>query len=177
MRKDRRKLSGKHVAISVFILFQSTIILASLFPVTPWLNWISDATNRYRTFFGFDQTFAVFSSPRIINKYLCGLIVYKSGLVELYDYPRVERFEFLDKLRFERYRKFFSDNLDSSVQQPAKIELAKFIARTHNTTGDPPSFVSLWIVVIPIPPPEGAATGHRTFTRFLDYTVKESDLR
>ncbi|HEY9680920.1 MAG TPA: hypothetical protein V6C86_04995 [Oculatellaceae cyanobacterium] len=177
MRKKSKDWNGKHLAISVFILAQSAMVLSFTFPVTSWLRNVNDAVSRYLMFFGFDQTYAVFVKPRKINKHLSGFIVYKSGLTELYDYPRVEQYGFLEKIRFERYRKFFSDNLDTRYLEDGKADLARYIARTHNVGEDPPCAISLWLVTIPIPPPDGSECKPRTIAPFIDYTVQETDLQ
>jgi hypothetical protein len=177
MRNAKRDLTSKHIAISVFIVAQSAVILSSMFPLGTWSNAVHEAFTLYLAFFGFDQTYAVFTSPRKINKHLAGFIVYKSGLAELYDYPRTERFGLLDKLRFERFRKYFSDNLDSWNLADGRTDLARYIARTHNHPGDPPQAISLWTVTIPIPPPDGSGSSPRSIARFIDYTVQESDLK
>ena len=169
--------SARRALISIFISFHCLIIGCQFFPNAASAQAVNDFSNRYVRFFGFEQSYAVFVNPRKTNKHLIGVITYKSGVTELFNYPRVEQYNLIEKIRYERFRKFFSDSLDSDELKNCREDYARYVARTHNRAGDAPYAVALKLITETIVPPN--ASGHASqveCTPFVTYIVQPADL-
>jgi hypothetical protein len=157
------------------------MVVCQVFPFLPCQVELNAKTSRYMRFLGFEQSYAVFAKPVHVNKHMFGIITYQSGLTELFSYPRIEQFNILDKMRYERFRKFFSDNLERKSLIHCRSDFARYVARLYARPNDAPYSVSLITVSSPIPPPHQQLVDETpaSFSQssvFINYFVQPEDL-
>lgn len=108
----------------------------------------------YILFLGIDQDWRVFApKPRDTNLHLVAVVTRQDGTLELWEYPRMERMNFVDRLYRERFRKYAHDNVAWGGFESFLPDLALYIARLNNNPGNPPVRVSLVRYSAPIPVP------------------------
>jgi len=126
------------------------IILSREFPIFKWQGNLNQATNSYVLFLGLDQSYTVFAPPPEFNLHFFAVVTRQSGLMEIWQYPRMDDLSLVDKLFKERYRKFLNDNLAADLLSSHRPALARYIARQKQNPQDPPYIVSIFYVLRPI---------------------------
>lgn len=99
----------------------------------------------YYQYFGLEQDFGVFApKPRDVNPHLTAIVRYRDGTTKVWTYPRMERIDLYNRIRMERYRKFFDDNLAWPRFEKLWPDLARWVARVNfEDPANPPVEVSL----------------------------------
>lgn len=180
MKEDWAQL--RKPVISAFILFHCSLNLAYMFNHHPYIQMYVRSFFSYYSFFGLEQDFGVFApKPRDSNPHLTAIITYADGTTKLWTYPRMERINLLDRIRMERYRKYFDDNVAWQRFEKLWPDLARWIARQNfNDPTNPPTMVTLQrfssAVVIPelgLGKPNPPHSDHQVLAT---YPVKPVDL-
>jgi hypothetical protein len=144
---------GKLIVLSLIFLY-IVILLSREFPFFKWQQEIKEATNNYVLFVGLDQSYTVFAPPPEFNLHFFAIVTRRSGLMEIWQYPRMDNLSLWDKLFKERYRKFLNDNLSLGALRSHLPALAQYIARQKQNAHDEPYVVSIFYVLRPIRLPE-----------------------
>src|ERR1700753_1657398 len=104
-------LTRTQLIVLALIFDNALITLSREFPLFAWQGKLNEATNGYVQFFGLDQSYTVFAPPPEYNLHFFAIVTRQSGLMEIWQYPRMDDLTLVDKLVKERYRKFLNDNL------------------------------------------------------------------
>lgn len=168
--------------ISAFIVFHLTLILIVLFPSRATSSLLA-AFKNYIFFFALEQNYSVFApKPRDANVHLVAVIMHKDGTLELWEYPRMERMNQVERLFKERYRKFAHDNVVWDEFTMYLPDFARYIARLNNKTpNNPPVSISLLRYSASIPEPAQGLSGplppQSETQTIITYQVKPADLK
>ena len=103
---------------------------------------------------GLEQNWTLFS-PEVkkSNIYNLLLITKQNGLLKLYEPPRLENMNFIQKLQHEKYRKLFVDNFPNPKYAFIRPSISRFFVRNNYQPDNPPSRLSYFLVGRTIPPP------------------------
>lgn len=167
--------------ISSFVLLHLALITIWLFPLHPALVSLIEPFRAYILFIGIDQDFSVFApKPRSTNLHMCAVIRYRDGTERLWQYPRMERLAFVERMKKERYRKFFNDSLAWSRFKSFLPDVARYVARQNNDRQNPVTSVTLLRYAAEIPGPEEGLgkplPEHSELSILLHYDLKPGDL-
>jgi len=171
----------KHIAISVFLLFHIVAITCWCIPLeSPLIDNLRGLVRPYMLWSGLFQGWDMFApSPRNINSYLEAVVIFKNGRTQTWKFPRMEKLGFAEHGYKERYRKF-AENVQNDANSALWPDVARRIARMHNSPSEPPAIVLLIRYWSEIKPPAGSAPYHPEPWRaniFFEYNVKPQDLR
>lgn len=167
--------------ISVFVLLHLVLITIWLFPLHGALVSLIEPFRGYILFIGIDQDFSVFApKPRSTNLHMCAVVRYRDGTERLWQYPRMERLDLLERIKKERYRKFFNDSLAWRRFKSFLPDVARYIARESNDKNNPVTTVTLLRYAAEIPKPEEGLgkplPAHSELSILLRYDLKAGDL-
>lgn len=136
----------------------------------------------YVLMLGLEQDFGMFApAPRTHNLHIVALITYEDGTTKLWFYPSPDRFNMLDRMGKERYRKFMNDNVASSTYVHYWRDIARFVGRLNNIyPGNKPVMVAFFRYKSEIPPPPQALgktlPADTEMTQMMTYTLTPKDL-
>jgi len=117
------------------------------------------------TLTGLDQNWQMFSpNPDGIDAYMAANIVMADGKTAYYEYPRMEKLDYMTKYREERYRKFIENARATSYDWPL---MCSWIAKRYQSQH--PVTVQLLKFQRPVPPP---GQPFANFSRTIVYTYK-----
>jgi hypothetical protein len=137
-----------------FLAWHFSAVLTWVSPDSEFKQKIITPFISYLNYFGLWQGWAVFEHPRTYNEYMTAQIIYNDGTEKTWEFPRMEKLDWVQKLFKEKYRRWGNDCVadeDTSFLWP---DAARYIARTNNVAGNPPVSVSLIRHWIWIDPPE-----------------------
>ncbi len=93
---------------------------------------------------GIGQSWSVFSPDvREANYHETALISFENGLLKLYEFPRMQKLDYLKRFRDEKYRKMFFDCMPWPDHQQFLPDFARSVANANACIGNPPQTVSL----------------------------------
>ena len=185
-RKNRERSSfaarAARAAISAFLAFNLFAIVSWCVPLeSPLMEACRNAVRPYMLWTGLFQKWDMFApEPSKLNSYIGAQIAFRDGRTVLWSFPRMENLGIVDKYLKERYRRYANDGLRLDNNARLWPDAARYIARLHDSPGNPPVAVNLiryWSVV---PPP--TATGAYQPApwqqhMFFQYQVAPGDLR
>lgn len=153
--------------INIFIIAYFAITVSSLWVATPAQMTLVDRiigslTNMslfVANLAGLGQNWSLFSpNVRNCNVYNLVVVTYQSGMLKLYELPRMEKLNLLGKWQQEKLRKLFNDNFPYPKHVMLRPPASRFLIRANGKPGDPPVRLAYFLISNPIPPPEGTAT-------------------
>ena len=105
--------------------------------ILPYISPIVAAT-------GIGQSWSVFSPDvREANYHETALITYKDGLLKLYEFPRMQKLDYLKRFRDEKFRKLFFDCMPWPEYKQFLPDFAQYVADCNESPSNPPQMISL----------------------------------
>lgn len=170
----------KRPLISIFLAFHLLAITCWCIPINlPGIVVARKLVQPYFLWSGLFQSWDMFApSPKSANTYVEARIVYKDGTREVLTLPRMEFLGLREKFFKERYRKF-ADNLVDERFDLMLPDVARHIARSKSTPGNPVKLVVLVFNFSFIAPgPDGSLVAQPWDQHvLLGYGVRPEDLR
>jgi len=131
------------------------------------------------------QSWSVFSPEvRNSNYHETALIYFQDGSVKLYEFPRMEKLDYLTRFRREKFRKMFCDCMPWSPYTQFQSDFARFVARANTCPSNEPMMVTLvhnWRLMPPADPDHWVNRSdlpeHTNQTPLYIYHVQPEDLR
>lgn len=165
LRLERRWL--RRTIISVYVVCHLAALTIWLLPPASGLrHGLQDFVRPYMTFTGLDQNWQMFSpNPDGIDAFMAANIVMADGKTVYYEYPRMEKLDYITKYREERYRKFIENARGTSSDWPP---MCVWLAKQYKAQR--PVSVQLLKFSRPVPPP-GQPFGDFSKTILYNYNV------
>ncbi|MBX9878120.1 MAG: hypothetical protein K2Y22_06630 [Candidatus Obscuribacterales bacterium] len=158
-------------ALSTFILAHIIGLTAYCLPSSFARDALVSPLLPYIRFCGLDQSWTVFApNPPKCSTYLSADVEFADGTSKEWEFPRVEKRTWWEKIPAERYRKWANDNIGDAEQAVAWPDAIRYIARLHNSQSNPPVFITLIKHEIDTPAP-GNAQKREEHTSVI-YTAK-----
>ncbi len=174
---------GHMVFLSAVLCFYYSIIAICISPdgyfktaIYPYMKPIADC-------FSLRQAWNLFSPEvRTTNGHQTAIITFADGSLKFYEFPRMEKLDFFGKLKREKLRKMFIDNLPTQGFEQFRPSVARALARANNDRQNPPVLVTLQYHWVNTPPPENwlyrdKFPEHVNHGVELIYKVRPEDLR
>jgi len=147
-------------------------IQSKLSPLTCWTGW--------------EQSWSFFSpGVNTENIYTLLTITMQNGLIKLVELPRMDKIKFPEKVKWEKYRKLYNDNMSMSSFAFFRPDVARFMSRANNEPNNPPVRTTFYLATSPMSqPPEfqdpinsqNVPLKHRPLQRYFVYRVHPDDL-
>ena len=125
-----------------------------------WRNGHGDSLLRYFScfhicnLFGWYQFWGVFApDPRHMNFHESAVVTYADGTLRLYEFPRMEMYDYYEKFKHEKLRKIFSDNLPWN-HAPALPPTAVYFANAFSDPNNEPVMFTMIREECQTPPPD-----------------------
>jgi hypothetical protein len=167
--------------ILLFISFHTLALIIWTSPVFPLHDSIFVPLIRpYVCYFGFWNQWLMFSHPKTFTIYLTANVTTADGKVVRWNFPRMEKLNWITRSVQCRYRQWAHDYVNEDDYPSVRIDACKYIARqTANATSSPirVELVRHWIW---IQPPLGFGKPQPTGEfehAFFSYDVQEGDLK
>jgi hypothetical protein len=131
---------------------------------------------------GLEQNWALFSPDlRKFNLHNLSIVTFRDGSFKLYEWPRMERSNLIEKAQNEKFRKMFNDCMPWQTYADFRPSVARYIARANANPGNPPVQVALAYFFGAIPGPEVGVTQENLpeqskFYCYYLYQVEAGDL-
>ena len=139
--------------ISLFILFHLAAVGLWISPAWPLRDALIPVVRPYICSTGLWQDWAMFApNPLTINVTISAEVLFADGSLQTWKCPQMVELGFLRKYRKERYRKW-TDHVRPDANSRLWPDVARWVARTHFKSGNPPRTVSLVRHWAEIPPP------------------------
>ena len=104
--------------------------------------------------FAFEQTWNMFApGVRYTNYHLIAVITFADGSSKLYEFPRMEMMDALEKYRKEKMRKLFIDNIPTTTFDIYLPDICASMARANYDKQNPPTLVTVSLHQSEIPTP------------------------
>ena len=134
----------KRIAINIFLVFHILAITCWCIPFQiPGVRTARRFVRPYLLWSGLFQSWDMFApTPKSANTYVEAQIRYKDGTEKVWTLPRMQSLGLTDKFIKERYRKF-EDNLGDDANDAILTDVARHIARSQSTPGNPVKLVVL----------------------------------
>ncbi len=140
--------------LTVFILAHIIGLTAYCLPPSFARDGLLSPLLPYIRFCGLDQSWTVFApNPPKCSTYLSADVEFADGTSKEWEFPRVEKRTWLDKMPAERYRKWANDNIGDAEQAVAWPDAIRYIAGLQNKRENPPVFITLLKHEIETPAP------------------------
>jgi hypothetical protein len=145
---------------------------------------IVDPVNTFWLFWGLEQNWALFS-PIIkdINYHTVGVITRQDGSNEIWEAPRMDKLDMLQRFRQEKYRKWSIDSLPWPDHKEFWPYIARYIGRQKYRADNPPVKFTLLLFWTKIPPPLTSFTSrsklppHTSCNNVFTYEYSAEDFR
>lgn len=115
--------------ISAFILFHLLAIGLWVCPPFPLYYSILPVFRQYICYFGFWETWGLFSHPQVCNSYLTANVTLANGQLVCWKFPRMEKLDYLTRAQKERYREWAFKLISDGEHQTVRLDACRFIAR------------------------------------------------
>lgn len=135
---------------------------------------------------GLEQNWGLFSpNVRSDNNYGLVVIVLQNGFLKLFEMPRMEKLNVLEKAQREKFRKIFNDNFPYPSFRHMRPAFSRFLAKVAYSKYNPPARMSYFLVSDPIPPPEASTVKipqkesnlHPAIINYFVYGVSPDDFQ
>lgn len=177
------KLRVPKAVISAFILMYVLVLVVWLQPNQRWRNNVLQPVRPIIMFSGLWQNFEVFApDPRKVNIHLDAEVTFADNTRTIWEYPRMDKLDYLERMVKERYRKLGMDYANWDENKKIWPDLARYIARQEAASrGRVPIQVVLRRHFTFIPPPDigliGADHEPERSAEFFKYVVQPGDLK
>jgi hypothetical protein len=169
-----------------------TLLLTYFFSISVWISPEGPLKNALVYYArplisatGIGQSWSVFAPEvRNTNYHETALIYFRDGSVKLYEFPRMEKLDYLKRFRREKFRKMFCDCMPWAPYTQFQPDFASFVARCNTNPTNEPVVVTLvhnWRSM-PAPDPQhwvnrNDLPEHTNQTPLYVYYVQPEDLR
>ncbi len=132
--------------------------------------------------FGLWQAWNVFSPEiRKENYHLFAFVNFKDGSMSIWEFPRQEEKTGIEQLRAHRFRKWAQDRVKNNTFGLVMPGTARYVARIHNNSLNPPVAITIAMLASNIPEPrvgkQDPLPPHVNKTTLFTYKVVEGDLK
>jgi hypothetical protein len=166
--------------ISIFILVHVLTIVLWITPPFPLYWSILPPFRQYICLIGFWNTWTMFCHPKTWNGYVVANVTCTNGTVIQWEFPRMEKLDYITRAQKERYRKWTQEYVNEPDFAFVLPEACAFVARQVQTKTAQPSNIELVRHWTWIQPPAGfgdsVSKGDEQYS-FYQYTVKPEDLQ
>ena len=171
------------VCALLFFYFYSVIVWIS--PEGPFKNALVYPVRPLIAATGIGQSWSVFSPEvRNTNYHETAVIYFQDGSEKLYEFPRMEKLDYLTRFRREKFRKMFCDCMPWPPYTQFMPDFARYVARANTCPGNEPIMVTLVHNWRPMPPADpqhwvnrSDLPEHTIQTPLYVYYVQPEDLR
>jgi hypothetical protein len=134
----------KRIGINIFLVFHILAITCWCIPLEiPGVLTERRFLRPYFLWSGLFQSWDMFApTPKSANTYVEAQIRFKDGTEKGWTFPRMQSLGITEKFIKERYRKF-EDNLGDDANDAMLTDVARHIARSQSTPGNPVKLVVL----------------------------------
>jgi len=178
-------------------IFLSLVTLAFIFFTTFWLipekdssfgplkKQIIDPIRTFWLFWGLDQNWALFS-PTIkeMNYHTVAFVSLKDGTNELWEVPRMDKLDLIERFRQEKFRKWGIDSLPWKDHKSYWPYIARYVGRKVYKKENPPVRFSLLLFWTKIPKPNPTTfvkrnelPKHTSVNHLFTYQYAETDFQ
>ena len=165
--------------LSLLIVAYLLLSILTLLPDSPARDSLLQPVYRYWRALGLAQGFSVFT-PCVPtrNTWMAAVVTMKDGTAALWAFPRMSRLSIWNRMREERYRKWWQDHLMSEYYAFLLPDAARFTARKFNNPKNPPASVAIYSFSRPVPAPGTAGSPPADVARklLISYKVRAEDL-
>lgn len=163
--------------ILLFLFWHFTGVLLWLSPQCTLRDSLLSPYIGYLNFFGLWQGWSVFEKPRAYNGFLSAEIKFQDGSKQEWEFPRMEKLGFAEKMFKEKYRRWTNDCVSDESKTYLWPDAARYIARLHRSPGKRPVEVSIvrhweWIA----PPGQSKSTNIDGQNTLYKGTISAEDL-
>lgn len=135
-------------------------------------------------FWGLEQNWALFS-PTIkdINYHTVGVLTRQDGSNEIWEVPRMDKLDLLERFRLEKYRKWSIDSLPWPDHKQFWPYIARYVGRQKFRADNPPVKLTLLLFWTKIPSPHTSFTKrtqlppHTSCNNIFTYEYSSEDFR
>lgn len=163
------------------VYFTGTIIW--VWPRCPQRDELARRISPVWTFMGWRQNWGVFAPKlRQVNYHTTATVTFRDGSTLLYELPRMEKMNLVEKYLKEKWRKWGNDNMSWPHCRAYWPDVARWIARKFATSSNPPVQVTLNLHRVQIPPPDkfvlrSELPEHTDCKSTFIYRVKQRDIQ
>jgi len=169
--------------ISIFVTsYIVMIVLWLIRDSNPVLSRVVKFYGPIITVSGLEQNWALFSPKlRNFNFHNLAMITFRDGSVKLYEWPRMDRSNLIEKAQNEKFRKMFNDCMPWHSYADFHPSVARYVARANANPDNPPVRVALVYFWGVIPDPQfgfkqGNLPEQSKFCCYYVYQVHPRDL-
>jgi len=166
--------------ISLFILFHTTALVLWIAPPFPLYWSLVPIISPYICYFGFWNQWQMFAHPKKWNIYLTANVELADGRFVVWNFPRMENLDYVQRAFKGRYRGWAHDYVNEEQHPFVRPEACRFIARSiHNATTQPVrvQLVRHWTWIQPPPGLGEAQPQGESEYAFFTYDVTPEDLK
>jgi hypothetical protein len=182
---EQESLTLKH-RTSLFLL-----IAAYFFTVLVWVSPEGRFKDRMLRYLrpvaqatGIAQSWELFCpEPREINFHETAIINFQDGTAKIYEFPRMQKMDYVERFRHEKLRKMFYDCMPWPSFAQFLPDFAKFIARANANPNNEPVLITFVHHTRPMPAPDPThwvkrddLPEHIIQTPYFIYKVQPEDL-
>jgi len=166
--------------ISLFIFYNTMSLVLWISPPFPFYWSMVSLIRPYVCYFGFWNQWQMFAHPKNWNIYLTANAQLDNGKTVVWDFPRMEKLDFVTRAFKERYREWAHEYVNEGHGPFTRPEACRFIARQVYNVGHRPVQIQLirhWSWIQP-PPGFGKSQPEGNFQyTFYTYNVSQEDLQ
>ncbi len=146
---------------------------------------IIDPIRIFWLFWGLEQNWALFSPTiREINYHTIGVVTLKDGSKLIWEPPRMDKLNLVERFRQEKFRKWGVDSLPWKPHKQFWPFMARYVGRQVYNKQNPPVQFSLLLFWTKIPPPtptefvsKSKLPEHTTCNHIFTYVFRDEDWR
>jgi hypothetical protein len=176
--------------------FLSLVSISFLFITAFWLapdkepfgtlkKRVTDPIRPFWLFWGLEQNWALFSPViREINYHTIGVVTLKDGSKLIWEPPRMDKLDLLQRFRQEKFRKWGVDSLPWKPHKEFWPYIARYVGRQVYNKQNPPTQFTLLLYWTKIPPPtdtefvsKSKLPEHTVCNHVFTYVYNDEDLR
>jgi hypothetical protein len=140
--------------ISTFILVHLYIMFFWGMPPSGFRGYMTAPVQDYVIQTGLWQSWDMFSpDPLSVIFNLHAQIHYQNGAMDFWEFPRMEKLGYMERMQKERYRKW-RERVRQDMFSIVWDDTARYVARLHNNPTNPPKQIVLVREWDSIPPPQ-----------------------
>ncbi|MBX3135325.1 hypothetical protein KF707_03745 [Candidatus Obscuribacterales bacterium] len=172
------------IATIIFLVVTAFWLTPDKAPSAVLKQVIVNPIKTFWLFWGLEQNWALFS-PIIkdINYHTVGIITRQDGSNEIWEAPRMDKLDLLERFRQEKYRKWSIDSLPWPDHKEFWPYIARYVGRQKYRADNPPAKFTLLLFWTKIPPPltsftsRGKLPPHTSCNNVFTYEYSAEDFR
>lgn len=168
----------------VFIFITALWLSPDKAPTTVIKKTIVEPIKVFWLFWGLEQNWALFSPViKDINYHTVGVLTRRDGSNEIWEVPRMDKLNLLERFRLEKYRKWSIDSLPWPDHKQFWPYIARYVGRQKFTEKNPPAKLTLLLFWTKIPSPLTSFTNrselppHTSCNNVFTYEYTSEDFR